>query len=64
MDPDVTAAIGAILEHADLGPYRSLNHFTRRQNQTTFIVIGALRCKSKLTCIPAFGHYVFGLCEF
>ena len=28
-------------------PYRLLNHFSRREKQTTFVAIGALRVKGK-----------------
>ena len=43
MDPEQTAPIGA----SDLGPhclpYRLLKNFSRREKQTTFVAIGALR---------------------
>ena len=47
MDPDQTAPIW---EQSDLGLHclleRLLEHFSRRQKQTTFVVIGVLRVKN------------------
>ena len=49
-----------ILEQLDLGPYcltmRILKHLSRRQKQTTFVVIGALRIK---TYKPESGFILF-----
>ena len=39
MDPDQTARIGAVLSELE----RLLKHFSRRQKQSNFVVIGALR---------------------
>ena len=45
MDPEQTAPIG----QSDLGPHclplRLLKHFSRREKQTTFVAIGALRVR-------------------
>ena len=50
MDPDQTAPIG---EQSDLNLHclfeRLLKHFNRRQKQTQFVVIGALRVKQHET---------------
>ena len=40
--------------HSDLGPHclpkRLLKHYSRREKQTIFVVIGALRMKIKYMC--------------
>ena len=49
MDPDQTAPI----EQSDLGPHclslPLLKHFRRREKQTTFVAIGALRVNEVFT---------------
>ena len=42
MDPEQTAPIGAVRSGSTLLPLRLLKHFSRREKQTTFGVIGAL----------------------
>ena len=41
-----------VYQQSDLGPYclplRLLKHFVRREKQTTFVVIGALRVKLRI----------------
>ena len=61
MDPDQTApvGVGAVLqEQSDLGLHcltkRLLKHFSSRQKQMTFVVIGALRFKNKFRMIEMY----------
>ena len=48
MDPEQTAPIQSNLGSHCL-PYRLIKHFSRREKQTTFVVIGAVRVKSPET---------------
>ena len=49
VDPEQTA------QQSDLGPHclpwRLLKHFSRREKQTTFVAIGALRVKKGITLV-------------
>ena len=47
MDPEQTALGPHCL------PYRLLKHFSRREKQTTFVVIGTLRVKTFLPCLAS-----------
>ena len=43
MDPDQTAPIGAVWSGSTLFVKEACENFSRRQDQTTFVLIGALR---------------------
>ena len=49
MDPEQTAPIGAVLSVSTLFAIEASKYFSRREKQTTFVVIGALRVKKKFT---------------
>ena len=46
MDPGQAAHTGAVRSGFTLFDQESLKHFSRRQKQKTFVVIGALRVKA------------------
>ena len=50
-------------EQSNLGPHclpqRLLKHFSRREKQTTFVAIGALRAKCKRACLGGGGYWKF-----
>ena len=45
VDPEQTAHIGAVRSGSTLFVIEVFKHFSRRENQTTLVVIGALRVK-------------------
>ena len=47
MDPDQTAPIGTVSSGSTLFATEAFKHFSRREKQTTFVAIGALRVKSE-----------------
>ena len=47
VDPEQTAPIGAVWSGPTLFAKEVLKHFSRREKQTTFGAIGALRVKNK-----------------
>ena len=46
MDPDQTAPTGSVWSESALFVREASKHFNRRQKQTTFVVIGALKVNS------------------
>ena len=49
LDPDQTALIGAVWSGSTLFVIKLLKHFSRREKQTTFVLIGALRVKVSIS---------------
>ena len=45
MEPEQTAPIGAVCSGSKLFAIEALEHFSRREKQTTFVAFGALRVK-------------------